>query len=133
MLSDKELEQIFSSYRWIRHNTRVWVPGKQLSEEEGEYEELLDGGRVRTLQSDSVGPIITNIKFVTKSDESDLLYLDDVNGPSMLWHLRRRYFHDKFFTEAAGVLIAFNPFKRTKCLSEKEGIKYADTADIKEP
>ena len=70
-----------------------------------------------------IGPRITDVlSLQTLTD--DLVQLDEVHEPSVIDLLRRRFYQDKFYTGLGDILVAVNPFKKTKHFTPKEMADY---------
>ena len=76
-----------------------------------------------TVKKKSRGPKIDSIS-ATKTYIADLVQLDQVEEPTIIHLLRKRYERDEFYTAVGDILISVNPFKRTKHFTPKEMSQY---------
>jgi myosin heavy subunit len=79
-----------------------------------------------------LGPAIKKVS-VLRSLTSDLVQLDEINEPTIINLLARRYKADKIYTSVGDILIAVNPYKATGHFTPQLRKKYSKSAGLELP
>ena len=106
-------------YVWVAHEEDVFVPGKVLSIEEDESILVeLEGGYTMYTSALRVAEAIPSMSSLLRLPH-DLVEMDVINEPSVLYTLRHRYARNEIYTSLGDILVIINPFKSVPTPSYK--------------
>eukprot|EP00750_Incisomonas_marina_P010659 INCI16293.4.p1 GENE.INCI16293.4~~INCI16293.4.p1 ORF type:complete len:1790 (+),score=389.72 INCI16293.4:196-5565(+) len=123
--SASELADQNTDYYWVQHPTRAWVPAKPLSGSAtpGRWVVYETDETLEVKRKAHIGDRIPNVNNTT-TNISDLVQLDQVEEPTIIHLLQRRFLRDEIWTSVGDILIAINPFKRTNHFTPTESKQY---------
>lgn len=125
LMTEQDLEEASGEWYWIEDPSESWLPCRvaQKMSNGGMKVTPYRGTRRITVKKHRVGPKITDI-LALQTLTDDLVQLAEVHEPSVIDLLRRRFFQEKYYTGLGDILVAVNPFKKTKHFTPKEMTQY---------
>ena len=119
------MEEQSGEWYWIETKENSWIPCRVVNK--------MSNGSLKvhrfrkqkkfTAKKHQIGVKIEDVlSLQTLTD--DLVQLADVHEASVIDLLRRRFFENKFYTGLGDILVAVNPFKKTKHFTPKEMTDY---------
>jgi myosin heavy subunit len=114
LYTDEELLEEGYDFYWIQDPELAWVPARKMGD--GKFKVYATGMTV-SKRPDEVGPKIEAISS-TKVLIPDLVQLDTVNEPAIIWLIYKRFLAQRYCTAVGDILIAVNPFRRTDDFSD---------------
>ena len=124
-MTEQDLEEQSGEWYWIETKENSWIPCRVVNK--------MSNGSLKvhrfrkqkkfTAKKHQIGIKIEDVlSLQTLTD--DLVQLADVHEASVIDLLRRRFFENKFYTGLGDILVAVNPFKKTKHFTPKEMTDY---------
>jgi len=124
-MTAQDLEEASGEWYWIETKENSWIPCRVV--------DRLNNGSLKvhrfrkqkkfTAKKHQIGVKIDDVlSLQTLTD--DLVQLAQVHEASVIDLLRRRFFENKFYTGLGDILVAVNPFKKTKHFTPKEMTDY---------
>ena len=125
LMTEQDLEEQSGEWYWIETKENSWIPCRVVNK--------MSNGSLKvhrfrkqkkfTAKKHQIGIKIEDVlSLQTLTD--DLVQLADVHEASVIDLLRRRFFENKFYTGLGDILVAVNPFKKTKHFTPKEMTDY---------
>ena len=94
--TDAERQADALDYLWVRHPKEAWVPAVVLNKRsDGSAFVEIEGQGKRWVKRSEVGPMIGNVNAALHTLTEDLVQLDEVNEPSVISLVRRRFHADR--------------------------------------
>lgn len=108
----QELLDSDTDYIWVRHEEDVFVPCKvvEMQDDENILVEL-EGGQTMLVSSTGILECIPSMSSLLRLP-TNLVEIDVINEPSVLYTLRKRFNRDEIYTYLGDILVIVNPFKR---------------------
>eukprot|EP00468_Gymnochlora_sp_CCMP2014_P013783 CAMPEP_0167752288 /NCGR_PEP_ID=MMETSP0110_2-20121227/7052_1 /TAXON_ID=629695 /ORGANISM="Gymnochlora sp., Strain CCMP2014" /LENGTH=1575 /DNA_ID=CAMNT_0007637881 /DNA_START=440 /DNA_END=5167 /DNA_ORIENTATION=- len=118
----------------VRDGEWVWVPNKEegflkakiiSKNSNGGMTVETEDGQTKNLGPKKAAKCATLNWYSLRRPEQDLVLLDEMNEPLIMWNLHERFKQNQIYTNVGTILIACNPFKRLPLYTPSIIDKYA--------